>query len=194
MPCRTHVTWQRRTASAPSASRITSRPTTEPASSPTTRARFSPKRTARTRPFSSRLSIARPPAASARGWAFSGTGAPTSTPPSPPTTGRPGTGNQPRGTCRRSAVGISRSPSALLPIEGARDGLFPSPEEALASRRLHRRRELAIERPVVRHVVGPVPIADRQARKIGGAERRGFGDNGPPDRHVEDVGLELQQG
>ena len=85
-------------------------------------------------------------------------------------------------------------PHGASPVEGALDGLLPARIQPLARLGRHRRLELAIERPVVRHVVRADPVAHRQARQVRGTERGRLRNDGTPDRHAEEVGLELQQG
>ena len=57
----------------------------------------------------------------------------------------------------------------------------------------HGGHELAVEGPVAGDVGQVFPVADGQAGQIGRAQGRRFGDDGPADRGVENVGLELHQ-
>ena len=54
----------------------------------------------------------------------------------------------------------------------------------------HRGLEDAIDAPVGGDVGGILPVADREAGQVGGAERRGLEHLRPHDRHAEHVGLE----
>ena len=57
----------------------------------------------------------------------------------------------------------------------------------------HRRLETPFERPVRGDVVEAVPVADRQAGEVRGAERGRLGDDRPLHRDAEEVRLELEE-
>src|SRR5215469_8957542 len=76
---------------------------------------------------------------------------------------------------------VQRAVDRLLPARVARRPLLVAP---------FRQPALGLI-PVGAQLVGGGPEAGGQAGRVGGAERGGLGDDGPADRHAEDVRLQL---
>src|SRR5439155_16714279 len=76
------------------------------------------------------------------------------------------------------------------PVEGPRDGLLPERVLLFALGRVHLGLPLLVLAPVGAQVLDLRPEADREAGRVGGAERCGLDHRRPDHRHVEHVGLE----
>src|SRR5262249_19055655 len=89
------------------------------------------------------------------------------------------------GKGRAHAARVGSRYAVIGPTQRALYGTLPAPREPRPHRRLHPRRELAVERPVARNVLEVLPIADRQPRKVGGAPRRGLCTHRSPHGRVQ---------
>ena len=86
-----------------------------------------------------------------------------------------------------------RSTAQVYQARGTIDGAAPGGVPRVGSGRIRRRLEGGIEAPVGRDVGGGAPDALRQSGQVGGSERGGLLDHRPRHRHLEIVGLELEQ-
>src|SRR5213075_570686 len=88
---------------------------------------------------------------------------------------------------------LSSTWPGLRPTPGTTDGFAPACELAFSFLALHLRLEALLRLPVLRQLVARLPQIDRQAGKVGRAERRGLQHLRPHYRHAEEIGLELHQ-
>ena len=98
----------------------------------------------------------------------------------------------PDGTHQRVAVLLNHDSGDSQP-RVALDRPVPTLPQLLPVGSVHLWLKFALQRPVPYHFAGVLPVSDGQACQVSSSQRRGFGDDGPADDDVEDVGLELHQ-